>query len=42
MSYKCKKFKCLVSLKSSITYIFSHDFAKIKLDSYDSLSIEKY
>ena len=31
----------LVSLKSGITYIFSHYFAKIKVDSYESLTIEK-
>ena len=31
----------LRSLKSSLTYIFSHYFAKIKVDSYDSLPIEK-
>ena len=31
----------LISQKSSITYIFSHYFAKIKVDSYDSLPIEK-
>ena len=31
----------LTNLKSSITYIFSHYFAKIKVDSYDSLPIEK-
>ena len=31
----------LTSLKSSITYIFSHYFLKIKVDSYDSLPIEK-
>ena len=31
----------LISLKSGITYIFSHYFAKIKVDSYDSLPIEK-
>ena len=30
-----------VSLESCITYIFSHYFAKIKVDSYDSLPIEK-
>ena len=30
-----------LSLKSSITYTFSHYFAKIKVDSYDSLPIEK-
>ena len=32
----------LISLKSGITYMFSHYFAKIKVDSYDSLSIEKH
>ena len=32
----------LISLKSSITYIFSYYFAKIKVDSHDSsLAIEK-
>ena len=31
----------LVSLKSGIAYIFSHYFAKIKVDSYDSSPKEK-
>ena len=35
------RIRYLSSLKSSITYIFSHYFAKIKVDSYDSLPIEK-
>ena len=35
------RIRYLISLKSCITYIFSHFFAKIKLDSYDSLPIEK-
>ena len=35
------RIRYLLSLKSSITYIFSHNFAKIKIDSYDSLPIEK-
>ena len=35
------RIRYLISLKSSITYIFSHYFAKIKLASYDSLPIEK-
>ena len=35
------RIRYLVSLKSGITYIFSHYFAKMKVDSYDSLSIEK-
>ena len=30
----------LLSLKCGMTYIFSHYFAKIKVDSYDSLLIE--
>ena len=32
----------LVSLKIRNTYSFSHYFAKIKIDSYDSLPIKKY
>ena len=35
------RIRYLVSLKSSITYTSSHYFAKIKVDSYDSLPIEK-
>ena len=35
------KIRYLISLKSGIAYIFSHYFAKIKVDSYDSLPIEK-
>ena len=35
------RIRYLISLKSGITYIFSHYFAKIKVDSYDSLPIEK-
>ena len=35
------RIKCLISLKSSITHIFPHYFAKIIVDSYDSLPIEK-
>ena len=35
------RIRYLKSLKSSITYFLSHYFAKIKVDSYDSLSIEK-
>ena len=35
------RIRYLVSLKSSIAYIFSHYFGKIKVDSYDSLPIEK-
>ena len=35
------RIRYLISLKSGITYISSHYFAKIKVDSYDSLPIEK-
>ena len=35
------RIRYLICLKSGITYIFSQYFAKIKLDSYDSLPIEK-
>ena len=35
------KIRYLVSLESSIKYIFSHCFVKIKVDSYDSFPIEK-
>ena len=31
------RIKCLISLKSSTTYVFSHYYAKIKVDSYDSV-----
>ena len=31
------RIRYLISLKSSITYIFSHYFTKFKVDSYDSL-----
>ena len=36
-----KKIRYLKSLKSGIIYIFSHYLVKIKVDSYDSLPIEK-
>ena len=35
------RIRYLISLKSSITYIFSHYFAKMKVGSCDSLPIEK-
>ena len=31
----------LINVKSSIIYIISHNYAKIKVDSYDSLPLEK-
>ena len=35
------RIRYLIRLKSSITYIFSHYFAKIKVDSYCSFPIEE-
>ena len=35
------RIRCLISLKSGITNIFSHYYAKIKVDSYDSFPIKK-
>ena len=35
------KIRYLISTKGGITYIISHYFAKIKVDSYDFLPIEK-
>ena len=35
------KIRYLISIKSGIKYIFSHYFAKIKVDSYDFLPIGK-
>ena len=37
----CDRIRYLISLKSGTTNIFSHYFAKIKVDSHDSLPIEK-
>ena len=37
----CDRTRHLKSLKSGITYFFSHYIAKIKVDFYDSLTIEK-
>ena len=35
------RIRCLISLKRTIPYIFFHYFAKIKINSYDSLPLEK-
>ena len=37
----CNGIRFFISQKSGITYISSHYFAKIKVDSYYSLPIEK-
>ena len=35
------RIRYLIGVKSSITYIISHNYEKIKTDSYSSLSLEK-
>ena len=35
------RIKYLVSLKSGITYVISHYYARLKIDSYDTLPLEK-
>ena len=35
------RIRYFISLKSSITYVFSHNYAQIKVYSYESLPIEK-
>ena len=35
------KIRYLISVKRGITYVISHNYAKIKVNSYDSLSVEK-
>ena len=36
-----KSIRHLISQKSGITYIFSHNYTKIKIDSFDSLLLEE-
>ena len=35
------RIRYLISLKGGVTYIISHNYAKIKVDSYNSLPLEK-
>ena len=35
------KIRYLMGVKSGITYVISHNYAKINIDSYDSLPVEK-
>ena len=35
------RIRYLIGMKSGITYAMSHNYAKIKVDLYDSLSLEK-
>ena len=35
------RIRCLIGLKSGITYVIYHNYAKIKVDSCNSLPLEK-
>ena len=35
------RIRYLIRVKSYVTYIISHNYAKMKADSYDSLTLEK-
>ena len=35
------RIRYLIGVKSGILYVFSHNYARIKVDSYDSLSLRK-
>ena len=37
----CNRFRYLVGLKSGLTYVFSHSYTKIKVDSHDYFPLEK-
>ena len=37
----CNRIRYLIGVKSGITYVISHNYAKIKVDSYDTLPLEK-
>ena len=37
----CSRSRYLIEVKSGIAYVISHNYAKIEVDSYDSLPLEK-
>ena len=37
----CNRIRYLICVKSGITYVISHNYVKIKIDSYNSLPLEK-
>ena len=39
--FNYKRIRYIIGVKSGIVYVFSHNYAKIKVDSYDSLPLEK-
>ena len=40
-NFICNIIRYLVGVKSGITYVISYNYAKIKVDSYDYLPLEK-
>ena len=36
------RIRYLIGAKSGITYVFSHNYARIKVSSYDSLTLKKH
>ena len=40
-NFICNKIRYLISVKSGATYVISHNCVKIKVDSYNSLPLEK-
>ena len=39
--FNYKRIRYIIGVESGIAYVFSHNYAKIKVDSYDSLPLEK-
>ena len=37
----CNRIRYLISVKSGVTYIISYNYAKIRVDSYNPLPLEK-
>ena len=40
-AFICNRIKYLTGVKKGIKYVFCHNYAKVKVDSYDSLLLEK-
>ena len=39
--FSCNKIRYITGVKSNVTYVISHNYAKIKVDSYNSLLFAK-
>ena len=39
--FLCNRIRYIIRVKSGITFVISHNYANIKVDSFDSLSLEK-